>query len=49
VEGLTGVAVAISFRRRLIQPLQDRAHPTLKYCRQSDPTRVLQRKVSGRR
>jgi hypothetical protein len=27
-EGLTGAAVAISFCRRLIQPLQDRAHPT---------------------
>jgi hypothetical protein len=26
-EGLTGAAVAISFCRRLIQPLQDRAHP----------------------
>jgi hypothetical protein len=27
-DGLTGAAVAISSCRRLIQPLQDRAHPT---------------------
>jgi hypothetical protein len=30
-EGQTGVAVAISFFRRLIHPLQDRAHPTFEY------------------
>jgi hypothetical protein len=45
-EGLTSAAVAISFCRRLIQPLQDRAHPTFEYWGQSDPTRVVQRKVS---
>jgi hypothetical protein len=45
-EGLTGAAVAISFCRRLIQPLQDQAHPTFEYWGQSDPTRVDQRKVS---
>jgi hypothetical protein len=45
-EGLTGTAVAISFCRRLIQPLQDRAHPALEYWGQSDPTQVAQRKVS---
>jgi hypothetical protein len=45
-EGLTGAAVAISFCRRLIQPLQDRAHPSFEYWGQSDPTRVAQRKVS---
>jgi hypothetical protein len=38
--------VAISFCRRLIQPLQDRAHPTFEYWGQIDPTRVAQRKVS---
>jgi hypothetical protein len=38
VEGLTGGAVAISFSRRLIQPIQDRAHPTFEYWGQSDPT-----------
>jgi hypothetical protein len=30
-EGLTGAAVVISFCRRLIQPLQDRAHPAFEY------------------
>jgi hypothetical protein len=45
-EGLTGVAVAISFCRRLIQPLRDRAHPAFEYWGQSNPTRVAQCKVS---
>jgi hypothetical protein len=45
-EGLTGGAVVISFCRRLIQPIQDRAHPTFEYWGQSDPTRVVKRKVS---
>jgi hypothetical protein len=45
-EGLTDTAVAISFCRHLIQPLQDRAHPAFEYWGQSDPTRVAQRKVS---
>jgi hypothetical protein len=39
-EGLTGTAVAISFCRHLIQPLQDRAHLAFEYWGQSDPTRV---------
>jgi hypothetical protein len=38
--------VAISFCRRLIQPLQDRAHSAFEYWGQSDPTRIVQRKVS---
>jgi hypothetical protein len=38
--------VAISFCRRLIQPLQDWAHPTFEYWGQTDPTRVAQCKVS---
>jgi hypothetical protein len=46
VEGLTSAAVAISFCRCLIQPHQDRAHPTFEYWGQSDSTRVAQRKVS---
>jgi hypothetical protein len=45
-EGRTGAAVAISFCRRLIQPLQDRAHPAFKYWAQFDPARVAQCKVS---
>jgi hypothetical protein len=44
-EGLTGAAVAISFYR-LIQPLQDSADSAFEYWGQSDPTRVVQRKVS---
>jgi hypothetical protein len=44
-KGLTGAAVAISFCRRLIQPLQDRAHAAFEYWGQTDPTRVT-RKVS---
>jgi hypothetical protein len=38
--------VAINFCRRLIQPLQDQAHPAFEYWGQSDPTGVAQRKVS---
>jgi hypothetical protein len=45
-EGLTSAAVAISFCRRLIQPLQDRAHPAFEYWGQFNQTRVAQRKVS---
>jgi hypothetical protein len=43
---MTDAAVAISFCRRLVQPLHDRAHPAFEYWGQSDPTRVTQRKVS---
>ena len=38
--------MAISFSRRLLQPIQDRVHPAYEYCGQTDPTRVQQRKVS---
>jgi hypothetical protein len=44
MEGLTGVAVAISFSRRLLQPIQDRKG--LRVLGQSDPTRVIRRKVT---
>jgi hypothetical protein len=46
VEGLTGGASAISFYRRLIQPIQDRDHPAFEYWGQSDPTRIVKCKVS---
>jgi hypothetical protein len=46
-EGLTGGAVAISFNCRLIQPIQDRVHPTFEYWGLSDPTWVVKRKVSN--
>jgi hypothetical protein len=45
-EGLTGGTVAIISSRRLIQPIQDRVHPSFEYWGQSDPTRVVRRKVS---
>jgi hypothetical protein len=38
--------VAINFCRCLIQPLLDWAHPAFEYWAQSDPTGVMQRKVS---
>jgi hypothetical protein len=44
--GVTGAAVARSFCRRMIQPIKDRVHPAYEYCGQSDPTRVVNRKVS---
>jgi hypothetical protein len=45
-QGVTGVAVARSFSRRMIQPIKDRVHPTYEYWGQSDPTREINRKVS---
>jgi hypothetical protein len=44
--GITGATVARSFCRWMIQPIKDRVHPTCEYCRQSDPTREVNRKVS---
>jgi hypothetical protein len=44
--GVTGVPVARSFCRRMIQPIKDRVHPAYEYCGQSDPTREVNRKVS---
>jgi hypothetical protein len=46
-EGLTGDTVAISFSRRLIQPIQDWVHRTFDYWGQSDPTWVAKHKVSN--
>jgi hypothetical protein len=45
-KGLTDAVVAISFCSRLIQPLQDQAHPNFEYWGQSDPNRPVQHKVS---
>jgi hypothetical protein len=45
-QGVTGVAVARSFCRRMIQPIKDRVHPVYEYCGQSDPTREVNLKVS---
>jgi hypothetical protein len=45
-QGVTGVAVARLFCRRMIQAIKDRVHPAYEYCGQSDPTREVNRKVS---
>jgi hypothetical protein len=45
---LTGVAVALSFSKRLTQPIQDRVHPGYEYSGHDDPTRVRNRKASLR-
>jgi hypothetical protein len=45
-QGVTEVAVARSFCRRMIQPIKDRVHPAYEYWGQSDPTREVNRKVS---
>jgi hypothetical protein len=44
--GVTGAAVARSFCRRMIQPINDRVHPAYEYYGQSDPTCEVNRKVS---
>jgi hypothetical protein len=41
--GVTGAVVARSFCRRMIQPIKDRVHPAYEYCRQSNPTREVNR------
>jgi hypothetical protein len=48
-KGLTGTAVAINFCHRLIQPLQDRAHPAFEYWGKSDPTRLHSARSPRRR
>jgi hypothetical protein len=44
--GLTNSVVAISFSQQLQQPNQDRVHPAYQYWGQSNPNRVIPRKVS---
>ena len=38
VQKLTGAAVAISFCKRLTQPIQERVHPAYEYWGRQDPT-----------
>ncbi|RLN11955.1 hypothetical protein C2845_PM09G13620 [Panicum miliaceum] len=45
-EKLTSAAVALSFAKRLTQPIQERVHPGYEYSGRDDPTRVQNRKVS---
>ena len=44
-QGLTGVAVAIFFCRRLTQPIQERVYPAFEYWGHRDPIRGQDRKV----
>ena len=44
-QGLTGDVVAISFCRRLTQPIQERVHPAFEYWGHRDPTRGHEHKV----
>ena len=44
-QGLTGVVVALSFSKRLVQPIQDRVHPGFEYRGRQDPTRGQNRMV----
>ncbi|RLN39153.1 retrotransposon protein, putative, unclassified [Panicum miliaceum] len=39
-EKLTGAAVALSFAKRLTQPIQERVHTGYEYSGRDDPTRV---------
>ncbi|RLN03835.1 hypothetical protein C2845_PM13G17930 [Panicum miliaceum] len=45
-EKLTGATVALSFAKRLTQPIQERVHPGYEYSGCEDPTRGQNRKVS---
>ena len=44
-QGLTGTVVALSFSKRLVQPIQDRVHPGFECWGRQDPTRGQIRKV----
>ena len=44
-QGLTGAVVALSFSRRLVQPIRDRVHPGFEYWGRQDPTQGQNRKV----
>ena len=43
-QGLTGAVVALSFSKRLVQPIRDRVDPGFEYCGRQDPTRGQNRK-----
>ena len=44
-QGLAGAMVALSFSKRLVQPIQDRVHPGFEHWGHLDPTRGQNRKV----
>ena len=43
---LTGAAMALSFCKRLTQPIQERVHPAYEYWSREDPTHGQNRMVS---
>ena len=45
VQKLTGAAVALSFCKRLTQPIQERVHSAFEYWGRQDQTRGQERKV----
>lgn len=47
-EKVTAAAVAVTFCKRLTQPIKSRVHPAYEYWGPNDPTREQQRKVSGK-
>ena len=44
-QGLAGAVVALSFSKRLVQPIQERVHPDFEHWGRQDPTRGQNRKV----
>ena len=44
-QGLAGAVVALSFSKRLVQPIRDRVHPGFEYWGRQDPTRGQNQKV----
>ena len=44
-QGLTGAVVALSFSKRLVQPIRDRVHPGFEYWGRQDPTQGQNRNV----
>jgi len=44
-QDLTGAVVALSFCKRLTQPILERVHPAFEYWGRQDPTRRQERKV----
>ena len=44
-EGVSGLAIAASFMRRKIQPLQERVHLGFEFTRLDDPTRLTKDEV----
>jgi len=48
-QGLTGTMVALSFSKRLVQPVQDRVQPGFEYWGHQDSTRGRTERSPGKR